>query len=706
MLSGHTGDVNAVKFFPTAANQQTTILSGSVDKSIRLWQALPENVAGFQEAAVVEAHASSVNCLAVCKGSSLVASGSADASVKIWKVCGSVRGLRVELLHTIPTKPRFFPLALSLHRLDAEENFLLAVAGTTSAVHVYVIAKDGTFSLQTALTGHEGWIRSLAASRESETLNSDLILASASQDKYIRLWRVAKTEKKSPKDESGSLEVSHQSLTNKAHNLKVSQCIYTITFEALLLGHEDWIYTLAWRLEKGGLHLLSASADNSLSIWKLERSSGIWVCSTRLGEISSQKGSTTATGSTGGFWIGLWSPDGESLVSLGRTGGWRLWNYDKSQARWAQSLGVSGHTKSVTDVAWSKKGSYLLSTSSDQTTRLHAAWKHAPKRSWHEMARPQIHGYDLNCIDSVDESQYISGADEKLLRVFDEPRTTANLLECLCGVKTKPDQDLPDAANIPVLGLSNKAIENCEDGDPSFGDNDDVAPPARKSYEAKDRIRNLDKPPFEDQLARQTLWPEKEKLYGHGYEISAVAASQDGTLIATTCRASSLEHSVIRLYRTHDWREVKPSLTAHSLTVTALRFADDDQYLLSVGRDRQWAVFERDFHNPDSFFLQHTNPKGHSRMILDGAWAPLDAARVFATAGRDKTIKIWKMYGTVIECTVTINLKSPVTAVDICPRIYPDGIVVASGTELGTIGLDVVETADWTTRRISELDVL
>ena len=703
MLSGHTGDVNAIRFFPTAADQQTVILSGSVDTTIRIWQSLPQGDEVFREAAVVESHAGSVNCLAVCTATSLVASASTDASVKIWKVCASVLDFRIDLVHTIPTIPRFFPLALSLHRLDAEGNSLLAVAGTRSAVHVHIIRKDGSSFPQTALMGHDAWIRSLAISQESDTPDSDLLLASASQDKYIRLWRIAKTGTRSSKNEGDFLDVSDQSLTNKAHKLEVSQCIYTITFEALLLGHEDWIYTVAWRLEKGRLHLLSASADNSLAVWELEGNSGIWVCTTRLGEISSQKGSTTATGSTGGFWIGLWSPDGKSLVSLGRTGGWRLWKYDKSQVRWAQGLGVSGHTKSVTDVAWSKHGMYLLSTSSDQTTRLHAAWKHSTKRSWHEMARPQIHGYDLNCIDSIDGNQFISGADEKLLRVFDEPRTTAKLLECLCGVETETDQDLPDAAAIPVLGLSNKAIE---EGETSFIDNNDSVPSARRPDDPQDIENPLNKPPFEDQLARHTLWPETEKLYGHGYEISTVAASHDGTLIATTCRASSVEHAVIRVYRTHDWREVNPSLTVHSLTVTALRFADDDQYLLSVGRDRRWAVFERDTNNPDSFSLQCTNPKGHSRMILDVAWAPLDTGRVFATAGRDKTIKIWKMNGTVIECTVSITLSSPVTAVDICPRLYQDSIVIASGTELGVIGLDLVQTADWSSRPISELDEL
>ena len=107
-----------------------------------------------------------------------------------------------------------------------------------------------------------------------------------------------------------------------------------------------------------------------------------------------------------------------------------------------QGIGISGHTQAIKDIAWSKRGSYLLSTGSDQTTRLHAGWYRDSKQSWHEIARPQIHGYDLNCIDSIGdhEIQFISGADEKLLRVFDEPRATAELLEKIERYQGRPSE--------------------------------------------------------------------------------------------------------------------------------------------------------------------------------------------------------------------------------------------------------------------------
>ncbi|KAL9104431.1 MAG: hypothetical protein Q9163_000637 [Psora crenata] len=687
---GHTDIVNAVRFLPTEHGQPQMILSGSADKTIRVWRIAKP---GPETVAVLEGHASTINCLAVFRGVNIIASGSADATIKLWRIHSAQEYVRSELLQTIQICPRFFPLALELHRIGADEDIILAVAGTKSVVQIYMSSTTGPFSLQATLTGHEGWIRSLSISYETSSSEGDLLLASASQDKYIRLWRVA-TNKQNASIESNVLNGFFEgSLSNKRYMLRGTKNTYLLTFEALLLGHEDWIYTVSWHLSNRWLQLLSASADNSVAVWNSDQNTGIWVCTTRLGEISAQKGSTTATGSAGGFWAGLWSATGENIVCIGKTGSWRLWNYDRGQARWAEGVGISGHTKATNDITWSSDGSYLLSSSSDQTTRLHAEWKREGKSSWHEMARPQIHGYDLNCLDSVSQTQFISGADEKLLRVFDAPRSTAHLLEGLSGIQFGPNQELPDAANIPVLGLSNKAVGSTEQ------DQDGVN--AHMNTEIGTLIRTgrntrAQGPPSEDQLARHTLWPEREKLYGHGYEISAVAACHDGTLVATSCKASSIEHAVIRLYTTSDWHEVKPALTAHSLTCTALAFSTDDQYLLSVGRDRQWAVFERDEARKVFYVLRHSNPKGHSRMILDACWGPLKAGRIFATAGRDKAVNLWKMVNEVVECIRTVTASSAITAVGLAPKLIRGDLLVALGTETGEILVHAIDLESWT----------
>ena len=696
-----------MKFAQIDPNGPSIILSGSSDKTVRLWRSSLASACEFSPTVVLEGHTSSINCLAFSRDRNLVVSGSADGTLMVWSLSLTEDQLRSSLVQTIPTTPKLLPLALALSKIGAAGNLVLAVAGTKGHVQVYVCeAEESHFHLQATLVGHENWVRSLAVTTENDTPGSDLLLASASQDKYIRLWRIRR-DKPATSDGAVTKRNFMSSLSNKAHLLRTSQASYLLTFEALLLGHEDWIYTVQWCTAGPQLQLLSSSADNSLAIWEAEENSGIWLCKTRLGEISSQKGSTTATGSTGGFWSGLCSPDGQSVVSLGRTGSWRLWMYDKDSDRWSQRFGISGHVGPITGIAWAKDATFLLSTGADQTTRLHAAWKHGDGETWHEFSRPQIHGYDLNCIDSIGSTRFISGADEKSLRVFDEPKGTAELLQRLCGIPLPSDHAMPDAANIPVLGLSNKAIENLPDTQPSNGEVEPADAPDPSSGTDHYKHSNLENPPLEDQLARHTLWPEREKLYGHGYEISAVATSHDGTVVATACRASSIDHAVIRLYETHDWREIKPALTCHALTVTCLRFSADDRYLLSVGRDRQWAIFERDASHREKYSLACGNPKGHTRMILSASWAPVEA-RIFATAGRDKVVKIWELlekeHGLEAKCLTTMTYPAAVTAVDFAPRILRNGLAIVVGTEDGQVSVSILGPPDMTVQSSQKID--
>ncbi|KAI4671553.1 uncharacterized protein J4E78_000049 [Alternaria triticimaculans] len=687
ILSGHTKAVNAVKFFPTQLPNVSVLLSGSADNTIRIWRG--RRGESFDCVKTVSDHTQPVTRIAVLPGSDNLATGSSDGTVKIWKLVhdADFESVDVELVQTITLSPKYFPLNLALATLD-EKSTVLAVAGTRSTIQVFV-SQEGQFQLSATLTGHEGWIRALAFTRETSDPNSDLLLASASQDKYVRLWRLHRGDElpaASTALNDPALGGLGKSLSNKAHWISSAASKYSITFEALLLGHEDWIYQASWRHREGKLQLLTASEDNSLAIWESDPNSGVWICITRLGEISAQKGSTSATGSAGGFWIGLWSPDGNTVVSLGRTGSWRKWTYSATEDMWTQQVAITGHVREVKGVSWSRDGSYMLSTGSDQTSRLYSQWKReSAPASWHEFSRPQIHGYDLNCIDAVSNTQFVSGADEKLLRIFDEPRGVAEMLQNLCSIKASTTAELPDAANIPVLGLSNKAIQAVGDDEPVENGDEDEREAVDPASVIRKSTLDFSHPPFEDHLARHLLWPETEKLYGHGYEISAVAVSRDVSLVATACRASSIDHAVIRLYDTKEWLEVKPALKAHSLTVTALQFSPDDKHLLSVGRDRQWVIWERS-EEPSLYTLKHSNPKGHSRMILGAAWTPLEQP-TFTTAGRDKSVKIWQIAENDVQLKATVSANAAVTAVA-CNGVHSGGkIMFAFGTENGEIGI-------------------
>ncbi|KAK6370279.1 Elongator subunit elp2 [Lithohypha guttulata] len=714
LLKGHADKVTAVSIKDGA---QPILISGAANGELilRSWEPIS---GGSRILHTTKAHDGAVNVLASLNDSPYFVTGSADATIKVWRHSD----MSTELVTTIKPKPRFIPLALAIGTFphtSPDRGVFVVAAGTRNDMFVYALSnlsESASVTLACSLTGHEGWIRSLAL-RGSD--DGGYMLASTSADKYVRIWRFQSSNRVPQQNGIVSKAINNveSTLTAKVKTVGVADQNYSVTFEALLLGHEDWVYSADWQ-DSMDSKILTASADGTLAIWQADPTSGIWVSETRLGEISGLKGATTATGSSGGFWSGRWISDGETtaVISLGRTGSWRIWHYDSTADFWNLMPGIGGHIASVNGLSWSPQGEYLLSTSSDQTTRLHAERRRGNDRSWHEFSRCQIHGYDCNVVTCISSSQFVSGADEKLLRVFNEPKELADTLHRLCDIALPETSSLPESAAIPVLGLSNKEIGEADDiieAGPRRGDDEYAAASAL----ARISLQGINEPPNEDLLSRHSLWPEHEKLYGHGYEISE-SAYKDG-ILATACKASSIDHATIRLYDPdNDWRQVEPPLTAHSLTVTRLVWSSGpNSYLLSVGRDRQWTVFSRDHSTAAKRLkLYQAMPKAHTRMILDAAWSPSHEHVFFATAGRDKVVKFWghgSSYSSAVgsqrndtdafELCTTLARSSAVTAVDFTDRFSKSHAVLAVGEEDGTLSVHVFNLASLKLEKSLEL---
>jgi hypothetical protein len=60
--------------------------------------------------------------------------------------------------------------------------------------------------------------------------------------------------------------------------------------------------------------------------------------------------------------------------------------------------------------------------------------------SWHEVSRPQVHGYDLLGVVSVGPLRFVSIADEKVARVFGAPRSFVNTIRGLGVVDLEVDE--------------------------------------------------------------------------------------------------------------------------------------------------------------------------------------------------------------------------------------------------------------------------
>ncbi|KII94803.1 hypothetical protein PLICRDRAFT_33611 [Plicaturopsis crispa FD-325 SS-3] len=691
-LPGHQGAVTCVRCIG-----EDGIVSADDQGYIRYWRRIQHK---WTCTANIRAHPKSISAL--CVHEQYIATGSSDALVKVWEFETAEGTDAIKEIQTIPLKGKY-PLSLALASFPQSKATVLAIGGTDRNVQIWT-RSEATFVRSAVLSGHEDWIRSLVF-RPPSVSSDPLVLASGSQDGTIRLWNIEPFTRNVPaaqilseeplSDELldafeaalGDLtdaEEGGRQISLKRHVVTVKSDSggaqkFSITFDALLVGHDAGVTCLSWRPSLPGVvpTLLSTSTDSSLILWSpsdITTSSGengtsaIWINRQRFGDVGGQR--------LGGFVGGLWAQNGSEASAWGWSGGWRRWRLDSSGGHqatetWSEIGAISGHNGPVKSVQWSPEGQYAISASVDQTTRIHGAIPVTSKDGttapvWHEIGRPQVHGYDLLGVGFLDALKFVSIADEKVARVFEAPHNFVDVVNGLAVAELNVDKSTRAlSASVPPLGLSNKAISSTRDeGDDAYVER------------GSERIRR----PFEGELASATLWPEIEKVFGHGYESISLAVSPSRKFIATSCKATTAEHAVVRIYETNTWQPVGRPLEGHSLTVTRIAFSPDDRYVLTVSRDRSWRLFET---HAEEGFIPVAADKSHARIIWDCAWA--HEGDVFATASRDKTVKIWHRRDDKWMAIATIKAKDAATAVAFNPRDKHGRRRLAIGLETGEV---------------------
>lgn len=670
VLSHHTGHVNSVKWIHNHNGQTTELLSCSVDKTAVIWTLQNGH---WNVTSILKGHTEGVtNVYGNYHGDRLtIYTASTDSTIKVWeRIEGTVTLKQSISLHS--------GLCLTLHAqiLPCANKPLLLCALDDHKIHIFV-GED--YHRAHTLVGHEDWVRGLDV---LEVDNDTIIVASASQDTYIRLWRIQKVK---AQPESKLIKVEEK-VFHAYDNL------WSVKLEAVLAGHEAWVYGVQWHpysfdgpTKKPVYRLLSSSLDKTLIIWEPDSSStdeGVWVEKVRVGEVG---------GGGLGFYGSRFGPEGMSFLGHGYNGSFHIWTFDKESEQWSPSVVCGGHFMSVEDVAWEpRQGRYLLSVSADQTTRLHAPVRRSDGSvAWHELARPQIHGYDMSAVAPLTATTFASAAEEKVIRVFTAPHNFISNFKNLVGeVLVADDEKGPEGASVPSLGLSNKAVFIEEQGGSGAGDDGD-------GYFAP---VDMKEPPTEETLVQNTLWPELQKLYGHGGEVFALHAAPDGTLLASAARATDATHAALVLWETSKWQQMQ-KIESHTLTITQLAFSPDSQKLLSVSRDRRWTLYRR-LPGSSRFEVAATSDKSngvHSRIVWCCAWAP--DARMFATGSRDGKVCLWAKSDTTSDTSLKeyALLGSPLEAGASVTALACTGrgarCVLAVGLETGAV--DIYRADDW-----------
>jgi WD40 repeat protein len=334
VLYGHADEVRCLAISPNGR----LLASGSADKTVRLWS-LPEG-----EALKTLGHRNAVNCLGISPDGRVLASGGRDGAVWLWRLPSAQTAIQLK-----GHSQMVLCLAIS------PNSRLLASGSADSAIQLWSLPDGKNLKM---LDGHRESVLDLAMSPDGS------ILASTGSDCDVQLWslpdgralRTLQGHRNHEGDAVLCLAISPDGTLLATGGTDRTICLWSIPGGhalANLEGHLGHIACLA--ITPDGRTLASGGADQTIRLWRLPdgRPLACW-------EAPSSDVTRLAV-----------SPDGTLLASVSGTGlghdhSVRLW--DLVERKWLKTL--DGHSRYVGCVAMSPDGQLLATGSGDHTVRL------------------------------------------------------------------------------------------------------------------------------------------------------------------------------------------------------------------------------------------------------------------------------------------------------------------------------------------------
>ena len=577
-MSGDEDWFNNMLFSPDG---QTLASTGGVwnDRTIRLW-----DVNTGKHLHTLIRHTYGVSSMSFSPDGQTLASGSKDETIRLWDVDTGEQLRTFKAHENSVNSVAFSPDGQTLASVGGYDTNLPS-SGIRDSTTIRLWDPATGKQLYT-LTGHEGWVRSVAFSPNGQTLVSD-----STEDETIHLWDV-----------------------------NTGQQIRTLT------GHRGRVISVS--LSPDGHTLASSSWNGTIRLWDIDTGQQIHVLTEHENGVNSVS----------------FSPDGRTLASGSMDNTIRLWNVNTGQ----QLRILIGHTLRVTSVSFGPDGQTLASSSVKdifQSPGMHIMSRPVTTYLWNINTGKQLraltgHWTPVNVSLSPDGRTLMSEGRGDTIHLWDvntgqQIRTLTGYEDNVTSVSLGPDGRTLASGNwngtIRLWDIDTGKELRTFTGHTSMVDSVSFSPDGRTlastcSYNPEGRRDLWDKT---IRLWDVNTGKELHILTGHTSMVNSVAFSPDGKTLAS----SNWHDSTIRLWDVNTGQQFR-TLTGHESGVNSVSFSPDGQTLVSGSEDgtiRLWDI--------DTGQHLHTFT-GHEDSISSVAFSP--DGQTLASGSEDGTVLLWK----------------------------------------------------------------
>ena len=418
--------------------------------------------------------------------------------------------------------------------------------------HHFMHTSEG--SLQTTLTGHTQWVRSVCFSPDGK------YIASGSDDDTIRVWNIEKNEEKT---------------ILKGHALRVNSVCFSPDGKYIVSGSPDnTVRVWDWKKDEEKTILRHHTSVESVCFSPDGKYivSGLKNGNVRVWDWEKNEEKTILEGQTSRVESVCFSPDGKYIASGSNDATVRVWDWEKNEEKTI----LKGHTKWVNSVCFSPDGKYIASGSADSTVRV---W------DWEKNEEKTIlkgHTGHVECVCFSPDGKYIaSGLSDSNVRVWDwkknEEKTVLRhsaSVECVCF---SPDGKYIVSAGgefdrtVHVWDWEKNEEKTTLEGHAGHVENVCFSPDGKYIASGSSDIRG------EDNTVRVWDWKKNEEktVLRHTDRVHSVCFSPDGKYIA-----SGSWDSTVRVW---DWEknEEKTIFKGQTRMMDSVCFSSDGKYILS-----------------------------------------------------------------------------------------------------------------------------